>query len=811
MSGDAQGAVGQGAVGQGAVAQGTVGQGAVGRGAVGQSVLRREDDYLLRGQGRFVDDLPAPLNTLHLAFVLSPHAHARILSIDVSEARALDGVVDVLTGTDLAAMVKPIAAQIELPGYSFNTRDVLAIDEVRFAGEAVAVVVAESAYLAEDGVELVDVDYEPLPALTEIGKATDPDAPQVNPTVPGNVYYEGRFATEGVDAGFEAAAHVISEDFHSSRVTAVPIEPRGCLAVPEHAGNLVFYSSTQIHHLLRTALAEFLDVAESTLRVVVPDVGGGFGIKAALYPEEFVCAALALRLRRPVKWIQDRYEALLTDVHARDNHYRVQAAVDDDGIVLALKAEIRTNGGAYSALPFGCTLETTGGARMIVGPYRITEYTYTATAVATHTAPVLAYRGVAQPVCFMAIEGIMDRIARRLELDPAEVRLRNMVPTAELPWTNIVGVRYDTGSFVESLEQAMEMANYDEFRARQEAQGRLVDGKYRGIGICTFTEVSGTGAPGWRARGLTRLPGFDSGTIKVEPTGKVTAFVSHAHSGQGHFTTFAQVVADELGARLEDVTVVEGDTAAGPYGTNTFASRSAVTGGGALIRASEKARLKLARLAAAMLESTPEDIVVADGQLHVAGVPSRALSFGEVAETAYAMNTFDLPEGESFGIEETDFYDPPLVTMANATHIAQVAVDAGDGTVDIEGYTVVHDCGRVINPMIVDGQVMGGVAQGIGETLMEEFVYDADGQVKTATLADYLLPSSVDVPNFQIAHIESPSIDAVGGFKGVGEGGLIGAVPSIVNAVADALSDLDVNVNTKPLRPALLSRLIREA
>ena len=779
-------------------------------GAVGQSVLRREDEYLLRGQGRFVDDLPTPLNTLHLAFVLSPYAHARITSIDASEALALDGVVDVFTGPDLAGMVKPIAAQIELPGYSFNTRDVLAVDEVRFAGEAVAVVVAESQYLAEDGMELVQVDYEPLPAITDIGEATDPAAPQVNPTVPGNVYFEGRFATDGVAAGFDAAAHVIAEDFNSNRVTAVPIEPRGCLAVPEQPANLVFYSSTQIHHLLRTALAEFLDVAESTLRVVVPDVGGGFGIKAALYPEEFVCAALALRLRRPVKWIQDRYGALLTDVHARDNHYRVEAAVDDDGIVLALRAEIRTNGGAYSALPFGCTLETTGGARMIVGPYRITEYEYTATAVATHTAPVLAYRGVAQPVCFMAIEGIMDRIARRLGLDPAEVRLRNMVPTAELPWTNIVGVRYDTGSFVESLEMAMEMANYDEFRASQ-SHGRLVDGKYRGIGICSFTEVSGTGAPGWRARGLTRLPGFDSGTVKVEPTGKVTAFVSHAHSGQGHFTTFAQVVADALGARLKDVTVVEGDTAAGPYGTNTFASRSAVTGGGALIGASEKARLKLARIAAFMLESTPEDIVVSDGQMHVAGVPSRALSFQDVAETAYAMNTSDLPEGESFGVEETDFYDPPLVTMANATHIAQVAVDAADGTVDIEGYVVVHDCGRVINPMIVDGQVMGGVAQGIGEALMEEFVYDPDGGVRTATLMDYLLPSSVDVPNYQIAHIESPSIDTVGGFKGVGEGGLIGAVAALVNAVADALSDLDVNVNTKPLRPALLSRLIREA
>lgn len=777
---------------------------------VGTSVLRKEDDYLLRGQGRFIDDLPTALNTVHLAFVLSPHAHARIVSIDTSAALAVDGVVEVLNGEDMARLVRPISATIELPGYQMNSRHVLAVDVVRFVGEAVAVVVAESPYIAEDGAELVDVEYEQLPAVIEIEAATAPGAPQVNPTVLGNVYYQGRFATDAVAAGFEAAAHVISEDFRSSRVTAVPIEPRGCLAVPEQAGNLVFYSSTQIHHLLRTALAEFLDRPESTLRVVVPDVGGGFGIKAALYPEEFVCAAIALRLRRPVKWIQDRYEALLTDVHARDNRYHVEAAVDANGIVLALRAEIRTNGGAYSALPFGCTLETTGGARMIVGPYRIQQYEYTATAVATNTAPVLAYRGVAQPNCFMAMEGIMDRIARTIDVDPAEVRLRNMVPTADLPWTNVVGVRYDTGSFVESLQKAMEMASYDEFRTSQ-ATGRLVDGKYRGIGICTFTEVSGTGAPGWRARGLTRLPGFDSGLVKVEPTGKVTAFVSHAHSGQGHFTTFAQVVADAVGARLEDVTVVEGDTAAGPYGTNTFASRSAVTGGGALIRASEKVRLKMSRIAASMLEASPEDIVVQDSQMHVKGVPSQALSFRDVAETAYAMNTTDLPEGEGFGIEETDYYDPPLVTMANATHIAQVAVDAADGTVQIERYTVVHDCGRIINPMIVDGQIMGGVAQGIGEALMEELVYDADGQVKTATLADYLLPGSVDVPIVNIAHIESPSIDAVGGFKGVGEGGVIGAVPAILNAVGDALADLGVNINSKPLRPALLSRLIRES
>lgn len=777
---------------------------------VGQDVLRREDDYLLRGQGRFIDDLPTPAGTLHLGFVLSPHAHARIVAIDATEALALEGAIAVLTGDDIAPLVQPIVAEIELSGYHRHGRHVVARGETRFVGEAVAVVVCEDAYIAQDAIELVEVEYEPLPAVVRLEEATAPDAPQLHAEVPGNLYFEGRFSTDDVDGAFGRAAHVIAERFRSGRVGGVPLEPRGCLALPEHGDNLVFYSSTQIPHLLRTALAQYTGQPESKLRVVVPEVGGGFGTKAQIYPEEFVCAALARRFRAPVKWIQDRREELLTDIHARDHLYEVEAAVDDGGVVLGLRAKVWANGGAYSTLPFGCTLEPTGGARMIVGPYRIREYAYETRAVATHTTPSGAYRGVAQPTCYMAIEGIMDRIGRKLGIDPAEVRLRNMISAEELPWTNVVGVRYDTGSYIESLKRAMEMVDYAGFRAAQPAD-RLVDGKYRGIGICSFTEVSGTGAPGWRARGLVRMPGFDSGIVKVEPTGKVTAFVSHAHSGQGHFTTFAQVVADALGAELDDVTIVEGDTAATPYGTNTFASRSAVTGGGALIRAAGKVRQKLCRIAAHMLEASVEDIVVEAGRVHVAGVPQHGLSFREVAETAYAMNTETLPEGESFGLEESDFYDPPLVTLANAVHIAQVAVDAEDGRVEIERYVVVHDCGRIINPIIVNGQIMGGIAQGIGEALMEEMVYDDDGQMQNASLLEYLLPTAEDVPDFEIDHIESPSIDAVGGFKGVGEGGVIGAVPAVLNGVADALAGLGVNINMKPLRPALLARLIREA
>ena len=776
---------------------------------IGQDILRREDDYLLRGQGRFVDDLPLPADTLHLGFILSPHAHARIVAINTTQAAALDGVVAVMTGEDMAEFVQPVSAEIEIAGYNRHDRNVIARDIVRFVGEAVAVVVCESAYIAQDALELVEVDYEILPATVRLESATDPGMPLVHAEVENNLIFEGRFATDGIEAAFRDAKHVLKERFRSGRVGGVPLETRGCAAIPEHGDSLLFYSSTQIPHLLRTALAEYTGVEESKLRVVVPEVGGGFGTKAQIYPEEFITVALARHFRQPVKWIQDRREELLTDIHSRDHIYNVEVAFDDNGIVRGLRAEIWTNGGAYSSMPFGCTLETTGGARMIVGPYKITEYAYVARAVATHTTPVGAYRGVAQPSCFMAIEGMMDRIARALKLDPAEIRLRNMVATDELPWTNVVGVRYDTGSFVESLKRAMEMIDYNGFRSRQRSN-RLVRGKYHGIGICSFTEVSGTGAPGWRARGLARLPGFDSGIVKVEPTGKITAFVSHAHSGQGHYTTFAQVVADALGANLEDVNIVEGDTASTPYGTNTFASRSAVTGGGALLRAGDKVRQKIKRIAAHMLEAAVDDVEVAGGRAYVAGVPEHGLTFKQVAETAYAMNNQSLPDGESFGLEDTDFYDPPLVTMANAVHIAQVSVDAADGRVGIERYVVVHDCGRLINPTIVNGQIQGGVAQGIGEALMEEMVYDDLGQFKNATLLDYLLPTSEDVPSMEIEHIESPSIDNVGGFKGVGEGGIIGAVPSVLNGVADALSDLGVNINSKPLRPSLLSKLMRE-
>lgn len=775
---------------------------------VGSNMPRREDEYLLRGLGQFVDDLPEPKNLIHLGFVMSPHAHALIKSIDASAALALKGVIAVLTGEDLAALVKPMLTEIAMAGYVENTRDVIARDKVRFVGEHVAVVLCEDAYTVRDAIELVAVEYVALPAVATLEFSRNPDAPLVHDHIERNTILDISFSTPEFQAAFDSADIVLTERFRTGRVAGVPIEPRGCLAIPDHVGDsLTLYTSSQIPHLVRTGIAQHLDMPEGRIRVVIPEVGGGFGTKAQFYPEELIVPALARKYRQPIKWIQDRREELLTNIHARDHLYELEAAVSKEGLIRALRVRLTTNAGAYSSYPFGCTLEPTGGVRMIVGPYKIKNYAYQAYAVATNTCPSGAYRGVAQPSCFFAIEGMMDRIGRHLGIDPAEVRLRNIIPTKDLPYVNAVGVRYDTGSYEECLRRSMDLIGYEAFRAEQPSD-RMMDGKYRGIGICCFTEISGTGAPGWRARGIAKIPGFDSALVRVDPAGKMMVFVSHASAGQGHLTTFAQILADELGVAIEDVTVVEGDTASSPYGSNTFASRSAVTGGGAIIRASGKVASKIRRIAGHLLECDAGDVVLRNGRAEVQGT-ELGVTLKTIAETAYSMNTLSLPPGEDFGLEATDFYDPPLATMANAVHLVQVAIDPEDGTVDIERYVVVHDCGRLINPMIVDGQIQGGIAQGIGEVLMEEIVYDDQGQMLNASLLDYLLPTVLDVPDCTLDHIESPSIDAVGGFKGVGEGGVVGAVPAIANAVADALAPLGVNINSIPLRPARLASLIR--
>ena len=780
------------------------------RNLVGRAVLRREDEWFLRGAGRYLDDLPEPRDTIHLGFVMSVQAHAHIRSIDATAALALPGVIDVLVGEDFIGLVQTIGPDIEIAGYHEARRRVVAIGKVRFVGETVAVVLAESPYVAQDAIELVEVEYDSLPVVATAEAARAADAPVIHDCLDNNILFEASFKTDGFDEIFAAADLVVAEEYRTGRVAGVPIEPRGVLAMLDHlADSVTLWTPTQIPHIARTAIAGAVGISEARLRVAAPSVGGGFGIKAQVYPDEFIAVALTRKYGRPIKWIQDRREELLTNVHSRKHIYKLEAAVNRDGVIQALRLDFTVDSGAYSTCPFACTLETTGGARMIVGPYKIRNYAYDIRAMSTNTTPIGAYRGVAQPSCFMAIEGTMDRIGRRLGIDPAEVRRRNIVRPEDFPYTNIVGVLYDTGSYLPSLEKALEMVGYEEFRRAQPAD-RLVDGKYRGIGICNFTEVSGAGAAGWRARGLSKVAGFDSSLVKVEPDGKVTVAVSHADAGQGHYTTFAQIAADALGAKWEDISIIEGDSSMTPYGTGTFASRAAVSGGGAIIRAAEKVTAKMRRIAGEMLEADAGDIVLKDGRAEVTGVPGLGLSFAEIAETAYSMNNLALPEGDDHGLEATDFYNPPPVTMANAVHAIQVAVDPEDGRIEIERYVIVHDCGRVINPLIVEGQIHGATAQGIGEALMEELVFDEAGQLLNANLLDYLLPTALDMPELDIGHIESPTVHAIGGFKGIGEGGLIGAVGAIPGAVADALAGLGANINQVPLRPSYVLAKIHE-
>lgn len=775
---------------------------------VGRPVLRREDAWLLRGCGRYVDDVPVPKDTLYLSFVLSTEAHAKILDVETSAARLVPGVVDVLKGDDLGALVKPLCTGNTSQGYRPTSRDVIARDKVRFVGEYVAVCVAEDPYTALDAADQVVVNYDSLPSVSDALMAIEPEAPVVHEQLGDNRLFRYRVETEGFEKAFAAGEHVIEETFRLGRVAAISMEPRGCLVVPERAGEAIaVYTSTQIPHIVRTAIAEFVGFPESCIRVVTPDVGGGFGMKSHVYPDELIAAALAVKYRRPVKWIQDRREDILTSTHARDHRLTLTVAFDREGRIVAMKNRVISNAGAYSSYPYGCSLEPLGAARMSLGPYRIRNYRFDTSAVATNTCPTGAYRGTGSVSAFFAIEGMIDRIARKLGLDPAEVRSRNLVTQAEMPYVNALGTRYDTGSYHEALAMAKDAIKYDEYRRNQPAD-RLRDGKYRGIGIATFIEVSGIGAKGWGARGIRAITGYDAATIKVEPSGQVTILTSQAAAGQGHFTTFAQIVADHLGARLEDVTVLEGDTTSAPYGSNTMASRSAVAAGGATILAARKLSDKMRRIAGEMLEASSEDIVLKNGRASIVGASELSVSFKDIAQVAYAMNK-ELPAGEQFGLEAAEIYDPPPVTLANSVHIVAVAVGADDGQIEIERYVVAHDCGRIINPMIVDGQIVGAIAQGIGESLMEEVVYDEDGQLLNANLLDYLLPTSLDMPNVEIGHIESPSIDGVGGFKGVGEGGLMGAVPAIANAVSDALIATGVGVNAVPVRPDKLLELIR--
>jgi carbon-monoxide dehydrogenase large subunit len=768
---------------------------------VGRPVRRVEDPRFLRGRATYVDDVRLP-GTLHVAFVRSPHAHARMLAIDTRAALGVAGVRRIFTGEDVADALKPMGLpfrpEVFPPSVFKQCRwPCLAVGKVRYVGEPVAAVVAETRYIAEDAAELVDVDYQALDPVVEPEAALAPGAPLVHEEFGDNVVMRLTGGQGDVDAVFRDAAFVLRERFHTNRHCAHPMEGRATLARMEANGELTLWTSTQTPHLVRSRVADIMGWPEQRLRVIGPDVGGGFGLKCHVFPEEVLTCWLALQMQAPVKWIEDRREHLLNSFHAKEDIVECEMGFAADGTVLGIRAKIIGDLGAYSADPWPSPFEALQLAAALPGPYRIRHYAWEVLAVCTNKTTLSVYRGVGLPPAVLVQEHMMDLAARRLGMDRAELRLKNMIRPEEFPYVSVTGLTYDSGSSTDALEKALAMADYTGLaRRRAEAAGR---GRYLGLGICTYIEMTTFGTRYWTPLGIQHCA-YDSATVRMDPAGGVALSVGTFSHGQGHHTTYAQMVADELGVEVGDISFTQGDTQATPYGWGTWGSRSVVAGGGAVIGAARKVKEKMLRIAGHLLEVSPGDLEVVPGRVQVKGVPTKSVAVRELARAA-VFAAWRLPAGEEPGLEATQYYDPPPVTFANATHIAEVEVDGDTGAVKIVRYIVVEDCGRIVNPMIVDAQVVGGVAQGIGNALLEHLRYDENGQLLTTSLMDYLVPTAADVPALEIGHIETPSPLTVEGVKGMGEGGAIAPPAAIANAVADALASFDAKVNELPLTP----------
>ena len=723
---------------------------------------------------------------LAVAFVRSPHAHARLAGIDAAAARALPGVAAVVTAADLGD-VKPLSPRILGPGFTPTECPPLAVDDVRFCGHAVAAVVADSAYVAADACALVRVGYEPRRAVTTVDDAL----------AVGGVLFRRGHRRGDVDGAFATAAIVLNERFTHGRCAAAPLEPRGVVADWD-GDSLTVWASTQTPSILRGALAAALGLEASRVRVVVPDVGGGFGLKMHVFPEDVALAALARRLGRPVKWVEDRRENLGAASQAREQRLDVALAADADGVVRGLRVRIASDAGAHHVFPLTGALEPLGTATILPGPYRVQAYEYDVVALQTHKPPLGAYRGVGMTMGAFVMERLLDRLAERVGVDPADIRRRNLIPREAYPFVAASGMTYDSADFPEALEQALGLAGYEALRHEQAAarsEGRLL-----GVGVACYTEYTGMGSDVFRRRGMEDVPGVEAATVTMDADGGVRCAMSFPSQGQGHATTIAQVVADRLAVALERVRVVPADTAVAPAGSGTFGSRGAVSIAGSVAVAADRVRERLVALAASRLEAASVDVVLQAGRAYVRGLPERAISVGELARLAYSPPRGGVPPELGPGLSATVYFDPPGPTFSGAVHVAAVEVERTTGRVRVRRYVVVEDCGPVVNPTIVEGQIHGAVAQGLGEALLESVVYDADGQLLTATLMDYALPRADDVPTFEIGHLQTPSPLMPGGAKGMGEGGTIGAPAAIANAVADAVRPLGVRVTGLPIR-----------
>ncbi|MEW5864414.1 MAG: xanthine dehydrogenase family protein molybdopterin-binding subunit [Pseudomonadota bacterium] len=766
---------------------------------IGARIPRKEDYRFLTGAGQYTDDVTLP-NQTYAAFVRSPHAHARIKGIRTDSARRAPGVLAVYTGEDVAAaklgtlpcgwLITDVNGQpMKEPPYP-----VLAQGKVRFVGERVAVVIAETAAQARDAAELVEVDYEPLAAVTDASKARAPGAPVIHDIAPDNTCYVWALGDKAaVDAAFAKAAHVTRLEFVNNRLIPNALEPRAANGVYSRADDsYTLYVANQNPHVERLLMTAFvMGLPEHKVRVVAPDVGGGFGSKIYLYAEDVVVTWAAKQLNRPVKWTAERSESYLSDAHGRDHHTVAELALDRDGKFLAMRVKTTANLGAYLST-FASCIPTILYATLLAGQYTTPLIHCEVTAVFTNTAPVDAYRGAGRPEATYVVERLVETAARELKMDPAEIRRRNFI--TQFPYQTPVALVYDTGNYHATLEKAQKLADVAGYAARKKASE--AKGKRRGIGYACYIEACGI-APSAVAGSLGARAGlFEAGEIRVHPTGTVTVFTgSHSH-GQGHETTFAQVVADRLGIPIENVDIVHGDTSKILFGMGTYGSRSIAVGGTAIMKALDKVIAKGRKIAAHLLEASEADIEYDRGVYQVKGTDKKK-TFGEVAFAAYVPHNYPLDKLEP-GLNENAFYDPTNFTFPAGTYICEVEVDPETGKVTIDRWTAVDDFGKVINPMIVEGQVHGGLAQGIGQALTEVCRYDDNGQLLTGSFMDYCIPRADDLPSFQVDTCETPCTHNPLGVKGCGEAGAIGAPAALMNAITDALGVKDLPMPATP-------------
>jgi carbon-monoxide dehydrogenase large subunit len=767
---------------------------------VGKARLRKEDAKLITGQTNWTDNIRLP-GMLHMAFLRSPFAHAKITRVDVSGARGMPGVIAAFSGADFAAeqgslpCAWPVTPDIVIPPHP-----PMAVDEVRYVGEAVAVVVARDRYAAADALATIDIDYEPLPPVLDMRTALEADSPKVHEA--GNKSYEWVFANGDMDAAVSGAPVVLERTYRQQRLIPCAMEPRSVVA--SWVGDEVtLWSATQIPHVLRFALSAFFGIPEQNIRVIAPDVGGGFGSKLQVTAEEVLAVLVGRRLGRPVKWTESRSEGNMTVHHGRDQWQQIKIAADRDGRIRGLSVDLLADMGAY------LMLVTPGvpllGAFMFPAIYKMDAYSFKCTGVFTTKMPTDAYRGAGRPEATFAIERIMDELANELGMDPLELRERNWIKHEEFPYTTIAGLTYDSGNYEAATAKAKELFDYDGLRREQAERNARGDTVRLGIGISTFTEMCGL-AP---SRVLGSLSygagGWEAASIRMLPTGKVEVVTGSSAHGQGHETAWSQIVSDQLGVPFEDIRVLHGDTQISPKGMDTYGSRSLAVGGLALVGACDKVVAKAKVIAAAMLEASADDLEFSAGRFSVRGDPEAGKSIQEIALATFAAHA--LPDGVEASLDSDAVYDPDNFSFPHGTHLCATEVDTETGFVKIRSYVAVDDVGVVVNPMIVEGQVHGGIAQGIAQALYEEGVYDDDGNLVTATLADYLVPSAADLPSYNTARTESPAGNRLG-VKGVGEAGTIASTPAVVNAIVDALKPFGVRDITMPCTPERVWRAI---